>query len=205
MTTARTTGDGDLFATLPVDDEAAQRRLHARLVADAERAGVLDVAYRTLDTPVGTLLLAATGQGLVRVAFASEDHDLVLRQLADRVSPRVLRAPARLDAAARELDEYFAGRRSRFDLPLDFQLSRGFRRAVLSHLTEIGYGTTASYAAVAAAAGNPKAVRAAATACATNPLPLVVPCHRVVRSDGTIGGYAGGVDVKKALLALEAA
>jgi methylated-DNA-[protein]-cysteine S-methyltransferase len=205
MTTARTTGDGDLFATLPVDDEAAQRRLHARLVADAERAGVLDVAYRTLDTPVGTLLLAATGQGLVRVAFASEDHDLVLRQLADRVSPRVLRAPARLDAAARELDEYFAGRRSRFDLPLDFQLSRGFRRAVLSHLTEIGYGTTASYAAVAAAAGNPRAVRAAATACATNPLPLVVPCHRVVRSDGTIGGYAGGVDVKKALLALEAA
>jgi methylated-DNA-[protein]-cysteine S-methyltransferase len=205
MTTARTTGDGDLFATLPVDDEAAQRRLHARLVADAERAGVLDVAYRTLDTPVGTLLLAATGQGLVRVAFASEDHDLVLRQLADRVSPRVLRAPARLDAAARELDQYFAGRRSRFDLPLDFQLSRGFRRAVLSHLTEIGYGTTASYAAVAAAAGNPKAVRAAATACATNPLPLVVPCHRVVRSDGTIGGYAGGVDVKKALLALEAA
>jgi methylated-DNA-[protein]-cysteine S-methyltransferase len=205
MTTARTTGDGDLFATLPVDDEAAQRRLHARLVADAERAGVLDVAYRTLDTPVGTLLLAATGQGLVRVAFAREDHDLVLRQLADRVSPRVLRAPARLDAAARELDEYFAGRRSRFDLPLDFQLSRGFRRAVLSHLTEIGYGTTASYAAVAAAAGNPKAVRAAATACATNPLPLVVPCHRVVRSDGTIGGYAGGVDVKKALLALEAA
>jgi len=117
----------------------------------------------------------------------------------------VLRAPARLDAAARELDEYFAGRRSRFDLPLDFRLSRGFRRAVLSHLNEIGYGTTASYAAVAAAAGNPKAVRAAATACATNPLPLVVPCHRVVRSDGTIGGYAGGVDVKKALLALEAA
>ena len=205
MTTARTTGDGDLFATLPVDDEGAQRRLHARLVADAERAGVLDVAYRTIDTPVGSLLLAATGQGLVRVAYASEDHDLVLQRLADRVSPRVLRAPARLDAPARDLDEYFAGRRSRFDLPLDFQLSHGFRRAVLAHLTEIGYGTTASYAAVAAAAGNPKAVRAAATACATNPLPVVVPCHRVVRSDGSIGGYAGGVDVKKALLALEAA
>jgi methylated-DNA-[protein]-cysteine S-methyltransferase len=205
MTTAPTTGDGDLFATLPVDDRAAQRRLHARLAADAERAGVLDVAYRTLDTPVGTLLLAATGQGLVRVAFSSQDHDQVLQQLADRVSPRVLRAPARLDAPARELDEYFAGRRSHFDLPLDFQLSHGFRRAVLSHLAEIGYGTTASYAAVAAAAGNPKAVRAAATACATNPLPLVVPCHRVVRSDGTVGGYAGGAEVKKALLALEAA
>jgi methylated-DNA-[protein]-cysteine S-methyltransferase len=203
MTTAHETHD--LFAALPEIDEAAQRRLHARLAAAAEQAGVLDVAYRTVDTPIGSLLLAATEQGLVRVAFASEDHDLVLEQLASRVSPRVLRAPARLDAAARELDEYFAARRSRFDLPLDFQLSRGFRRAVLAHLTEIGYGTTASYAAVAAAAGNPKAVRAAATACATNPLPVVVPCHRVVRSDGSIGGYAGGVDVKKALLALEAA
>jgi methylated-DNA-[protein]-cysteine S-methyltransferase len=205
MTTARTTGDGDLFAALPVNDEAAQHRLHARLEAAAERAGVLDVAYRTIDTPVGPLLLAATDQGLVRVAYASEDHDLVLQQLADRVSPRVLRAPARLDPPARELDEYFAGRRSRFDLPLDFQLSRGFRRAVLSHLADIGYGTTASYAAVAAAAGKPKAVRAAATACATNPLPVVVPCHRVVRSDGSVGGYVGGTEAKKALLALEAA
>jgi methylated-DNA-[protein]-cysteine S-methyltransferase len=205
MMTAHKTGDGDLFAALPVHDDAAQRRLHARLVAAAEEAGVLDVAYRTIDTPVGTLLLAATDNGLVRVAYASEDHDLVLQQLADRVSPRVLRAPARLDSSARELDEYFAGRRDRFDLRLDFQLSRGFRRTVLSHLTEIGYGTTASYAAVAAAAGNPKAVRAAATACATNPLPVVVPCHRVVRSDGAIGGYAGGTDVKKALLMLEGA
>jgi methylated-DNA-[protein]-cysteine S-methyltransferase len=205
MMTAHKTGDGDLFAALPAHDDAAQRRLHTRLVAAAEKAGVLDVAYRTIDTPVGTLLLAATDNGLVRVAYASEDHDLVLQQLADRVSPRVLRASARLDSPARELDEYFAGRRDRFDLRLDFQLSRGFRRTVLSHLTEIGYGTTASYAAVAAAAGNPKAVRAAATACATNPLPVVVPCHRVVRSDGSIGGYAGGTDVKKALLALEGA
>ncbi len=137
------------------------------------------------------------------MAYAREDHDRVLEQLADRISPRVLRAPARLDLAASELDEYFAGRRSLFDLPLDFQLSRGFRRTVLAHLTEIGYGTTASYAAIAAAAGNPKAVRAAATACATNPLPVVVPCHRVVRSDGTIGQYVGGTDVKRALLTLE--
>jgi methylated-DNA-[protein]-cysteine S-methyltransferase len=205
MMTAHKTGDGDLFAALPAHDDAAQRRLHTRLVAAAEKAGVLDVAYRTIDTPVGALLLAATDKGLVRVAYASEDHDLVLQQLADRVSPRVLRASVRLDSPARELDEYFAGRRDRFDLRLDFQLSRGFRRTVLSHLTEIGYGTTASYAAVAAAAGNPKAVRAAATACATNPLPVVVPCHRVVRSDGSIGGYAGGTDVKKALLALEGA
>jgi methylated-DNA-[protein]-cysteine S-methyltransferase len=196
--------DGALFAALPEVDEAAQRRLHDRLVAAASEAGILDVAYRTVETPVGTLLLAATEQGLVRVAYASEGHDLVLGQLAERVSPRVLHAPGRLDAAARELEEYFAGRRSLFDLPLDLRLSRGFRRAVLSRLPDIGYGTTASYAAVAAAAGNPKAVRAAATACSTNPVPIVVPCHRVVRSDGSVGRYVGGADVKQALLTLEA-
>jgi methylated-DNA-[protein]-cysteine S-methyltransferase len=195
---------GDLFATLPEVDPEAQRRLHARLVAAAAEAGLLDVAYRTIDSPIGALLLAATEQGLVRVAFACEDHDRVLDQLATRVSPRVLRAPARLDTAAREIDEYFARRRSRFDLPLDFQLSHGFRRAVLSHLTRIEYGKTASYAAIAAAAGHPKAARAVGTACATNPLPIVVPCHRVVRSDGIIGQYGGGTDAKRALLALEA-
>jgi methylated-DNA-[protein]-cysteine S-methyltransferase len=207
MTTARTTRaeDGDLFAALPAVDEEAQRRLHARLVTAATEAGILDVAYRTIDTPVGTLLLAATEKGLVRVAYAREGHDLVLDQLAKSISPRVLRAPARLDPAAREIEEYFAGRRSRFDLPLDFQLSHGFRRTILSHLTEIGYGKTASYAAIAAAAGNPKAVRAVGTACATNPLPVVVPCHRVVRSDGTVGQYVGGSDVKRALLTIEAA
>jgi len=197
--------DGDLFAALPEADEAAQRRLHARLVAAATEAGILDVAYRTIDTPVGTLLLAATEKGLVRVAYAREDHAMVLDQLANSVSPRVLCAPARLDMAAMEMEEYFAGRRSLFDLQLDFQLSHGFRRTVLSHLTEIGYGKTASYAAVAAAVGNPKAVRAVGTACATNPLPVVVPCHRVVRSDGTVGQYVGGTDAKKALLTLEAA
>jgi methylated-DNA-[protein]-cysteine S-methyltransferase len=206
MSTPRDQFDaGDLFAALPEVDEAAQQRLQARLAAAAAAAGILDVAYRILDTPVGPLLLAATEKGLVRVAFACEDHDRVLDRLANSVSPRVLRAPARLDLAAREIEEYFAGRRNRFDLPLDFQLSHGFRRTVLSHLTEIGYGKTASYAAIAAAAGKPKAVRAVGTACATNPLPLVVPCHRVVRSDGSIGQYAGGTDTKRALLALEAA
>jgi methylated-DNA-[protein]-cysteine S-methyltransferase len=206
MMTAGTTpaGDGDLFATLPQIDEEAQRRLHARLAEAANDAGILDVAYRVIDTPVGALLLAATEQGLVRVAYAREDHDMVLDQLANRVSPRLLRAPARLDPAARELEEYFAGRRRVFDLPLDFQLSLGFRRTVLSHLPEIGYGRTASYAAMAAAAGHPKAVRAVGTACATNPLPVVVPCHRVVRSDGSIGKYVGGPDAKLALLTLEA-
>ncbi len=197
--------DGDLFATLPDIDEETIRGLRARLVSSAEKAGLLDVAYRTIDTPVGTLLLAATEKGLVRVAYAREDHDLVLDRLATDVSPRVLHAPGRLDTVAREIDEYFAGRRNAFDVPLDFQLSHGFRRVVLSYLPRIGFGQTASYAAIAAAAGSPKAVRAVGTACATNPLPVVVPCHRVVRSDGAIGQYVGGTDAKKALLTLEAA
>ena len=195
---------GLLAALEPVTGEQLAS-LHGRLAAAADQAGLLDVAYRTLDTPVGTLLLAATPDGLVRVAYAREGHDSVLQALAGRVSPRVLHAPARLDQAARQLEEYFAGRRHRFELPLDRRLSAGFRRAVLDQLPSIGYGSTASYAAVAAAAGRPRAVRAAGTACATNPLPLVIPCHRVVRSDGTPGGYAGGPAAKQLLLTLEAA
>jgi methylated-DNA-[protein]-cysteine S-methyltransferase len=179
--------------------------LHAQLAARAESAGLLDLAYRTIDSPVGTLLLAATPAGLVRVAFASEDHDQVLAALASQISPRILNAPQRLDDVARELDEYFSGTRRQFDLPLDFQLSAGFRRAVLSQLPTIGYGRTASYAQVAAAAGRPRAVRAAGTACALNPLPVVVPCHRVVRSDGSVGRYRGGPAAKQLLLSLEAA
>ena len=179
--------------------------LTARLAVAADDAGLLDVAFTTVDTPVGPLLLAATPEGLVRVAYTTEDHDAVLQSLADRISPRVLRAPARLDAAVRQLEEYFAGRRTAFDLPLDFRLSAGFRRDVLSHLREVAYGTTASYAALAAAAGSPRAVRAVGTACATNPLPVVVPCHRVVRSDGALGNYVGGAAAKRALLTLEAA
>lgn len=206
MTIAQPPGrDEDLFAPLLADDSDAQRRLHARLAATAAEAGILDVAYRTIDSPVGSLLLAATEKGLVRVAYASEDHDAVLGQLAERISPRVLRTPTRLDAAAREIEEYFAGRRDRFDLPLDFLLSQGFRRTVLSHLSEIGYGTTASYAAIAAAAGSPGAVRAVGTACAKNPLPVVIPCHRVLRSDGSLGQYVGGTEAKRTLLAMEAA
>lgn len=195
----------DLLATAagPTDLELTQ--LHARLEAAAEDAGVLDVAYRTVDTPLGALLLAATERGLVRVAFAAEDHDAVLVSIAARISPRILRAPGRLDDAARQLDEYFEGRRHAFDLPLDLSLATGFRRTVLAQLREIGYGHTASYAAVAVAAGSPRAVRAVGTACATNPLPVVVPCHRVVRSDGTIGQYLGGTDAKRALLRLESA
>ena len=180
-------------------------RLAARLARAADDAGLLDVAFTTVDTPVGPLLLAATRHGLVRVAYAAEDHDAVLQALADRISPRVLRAPARLDPAVRQLGEYFAGRRTAFDLPLDLRLSAGFRRDVLTRLREVGYGATASYAALAAAAGSPRAVRAVGTACATNPLPVVVPCHRVVCSDGALGNYVGGVAAKRTLLDLEAA
>jgi methylated-DNA-[protein]-cysteine S-methyltransferase len=187
------------------EDPDHLRGLRERLARQAEAVGLLDVAYRTVDSPVGTLLLAATDRGLVRVAFSSEDHDAVLQNLAQRISPRILEAPARLDPAARELDEYFLGRRHGFDLPIDWVLSTGFRNTVLRHLSDIEYGHTASYSRVAELAGNPKAIRAVGTACATNPLPVVIPCHRVVRANGTLGGYLGGIENKRTLLALEAA
>jgi methylated-DNA-[protein]-cysteine S-methyltransferase len=203
--TARDTDIADLFGspTLPTDTDLAA--LHASLTTRAEAAGLLDVAYRTLDTPVGTLLLAATPIGLVRVAYECEGLRTVLEGLATRLSPRILNAPRRLDDTARQLEEYFAGRRHRFDLPLDLSLSSGFRRSVLTYLPDIAYGQTASYQAVAAAVNNPKAVRAVGTACATNPLPLVIPCHRVIRSDGLVGTYLGGAETKRQLLNLEAA
>ena len=187
------------------DDTGTLSRLRDRLGLAAEAEGLLDVAYTTIDSPVGTLLLAATPRGLVRVAYAVEDHDRVLDTLSHRISPRVLRAPRRLDAAARELGEYFGGRRRVFDLPLDLSMSAGFRQLVQRHLPEIGYGQTRTYGQVAELVGNPRAVRAVGTACATNPLPVVVPCHRVLPANGAVGGYVGGPDVKKALLRLEAA
>jgi methylated-DNA-[protein]-cysteine S-methyltransferase len=187
------------------DTPAELRRLRERLADAAQAEGILDVAYRTVDSPVGPLLLAATDQGLVRVAYRAEDHDAVLQTLAERISLRILHAPARLDTTARQLEEYFTGTRHAFDLALDWRLSAGFRATVLHRLPDIDYGHTASYAAVAALAGNPKAVRAVGSACATNPLPVIVPCHRVVRSDGSMGGYLGGLEAKHTLLTLEAA
>ncbi|GAB3386910.1 methylated-DNA--[protein]-cysteine S-methyltransferase [Humibacter soli] len=186
-------------------DQGRLDRLHARLERAAHNAGLLDVAYRTVDSPVGELLLATTERGVVRVAYEREGFDDVLQTISTKVSPRVLRSPARLDVVARELDEYFAGDRRGFDVPLDFALSHGFRRVVQGILPTIAYGSTASYAEVAAAAGSPRAMRAVGSACATNPLPLLVPCHRVVRTDGSLGGYAGGVEAKTTLLRLETA
>jgi methylated-DNA-[protein]-cysteine S-methyltransferase len=193
----------DLTEHFPVDQDHLQR-LHARLERDAQASELLDIAYRTVDSAVGPLLLAATPQGLLRVAFANEGHDLVLQNLSERISPRMLEAPTRLDPIVRQLDEYFTGRRHSFDVALDWSLSHGFRRTVLGHLAiDISYGETASYATLARLSGSPKAVRAVGTACATNPIPIVVPCHRVIRSDGTVGAYRGGPAAKRALLDLE--
>jgi methylated-DNA-[protein]-cysteine S-methyltransferase len=193
----------DLSKHYPVEVDQLQR-LHARLERDAHAGGLLDIAYRTVDSAVGPLLLAATPRGLLRVAFANEDRDGVLQNLAERISPRVLESPTRLDPIARQLDEYLAGRRHSFDVALDWSLSKGFRRIVLEHLNaDIGYGHTASYAALARLSGSPKAVRAVGTACATNPIPIFVPCHRVIRSDGAMGAYRGGPAAKRVLLDLE--
>lgn len=191
------------MTTTSPEEFAALELLHQKLEQAATAANLVDVAYRVIDSPLGKLLLAATPAGLVRVAFANENHDLVLEQLAAKLSPRVLRAPRQLDPAARELDEYFEGTRRAFDLPLDLSLSKGFRQLVQQHLPEIGYGQTRSYKEMAEMVGNPQAVRAVGTACATNPLPVVVPCHRVLRTDGSLGGYIGGLPAKTALLELE--
>ena len=200
---AQEAGEQSVFASLLAPDPHTLDRLRSRLALAAAADGLLDVAYRTVESPIGGLLLAATESGLVRVAFESEGYDAVLDTLGRRLSARVLRAPARLDAAAAELEEYFAGTRHTFDLALDLQLTSGFRRDVVAHLPDIAYGRTASYAAVAALAGSPRATRAVGTACALNPLPLVVPCHRVVRSDGSLGQYRGGEAIKRWLLDLE--
>ncbi|CAI9399863.1 methylated-DNA--[protein]-cysteine S-methyltransferase [Aestuariimicrobium sp. T2.26MG-19.2B] len=190
--------DSTLF---PVDHELDG--LLARLADEADRRQMIEVAYRTVDSPLGPLLLAATARGLVRVAFVTEDFDAVLTVLADRLGPRVLAAPARLDRAASELDEYFCGTRHEFDLELDHSLSSGFRQTVQRYLPSIGHGRTETYKQVAEHVGNPAAVRAVGTACATNPIPVVVPCHRVLRTDGSLGGYRGGLEAKRWLLDLE--
>lgn len=199
LETRGVTSAADPFG-IAADDLAV---LRARLARDAERRELLDVAYRTVDSPIGELLLAGTEDGLVRVAFAREGFEAVLGALATSISPRILTAPRRLDDAARQLDEYFAGRRSTFDLRLDRQLSSGFRLEVHRYLPHIEYGSTATYKQVAASLGRDRAVRAVGTACATNPLPVVVPCHRVIRTDGSLGGYLGGVDAKVSLLEME--
>ncbi|MCC2319772.1 methylated-DNA--[protein]-cysteine S-methyltransferase [Cellulomonas xiejunii] len=204
MSTVQDGRGGDVRDTLAgTHEERLLAVLHARLVARAQDEGLLDVAYRVVDSPVGRVLVAAGDAGVLRVAFEVQGHDAVLDDLAARVSPRVLEGGDRLDPVLRQLDEYFTGSRTSFDVPVDLRLARGLRRDVVEALPRIAYGTTASYTQVAAAVGRPAAVRAVATACALNPVPLLVPCHRVVRSDGSTGRYVGGDEAKRTLLALE--
>jgi methylated-DNA-[protein]-cysteine S-methyltransferase len=181
--------------------KASLQRLAER--ADAEE--LLDVAYANIDSPFGPLLIAATPRGLVRVNLPAYDPEQTLEELATHISPRVLEAPARLEDARRELDLYFEGKLTDFDLPLDWRLTDGFRRKVQRAIARIPYGQTRTYTDMARSAGNERAVRAAGTACGSNPIPIVVPCHRVLRTGGGLGGYGGGLPMKEALLDLEAA
>ncbi|HEX2097114.1 MAG TPA: methylated-DNA--[protein]-cysteine S-methyltransferase [Solirubrobacterales bacterium] len=174
-----------------------------RLTERAAAEGLMDVAYATVDSPFGPLLLAVTPRGVVRIGLPNQDQETLLEDLATRVSPRVLEAPTQLDDLRRELDLYFEGKLTDFDLPLDWRLTQGFRRKAQRAIARIPYGQTRSYTQIAASAGNQRAVRAAGTACGTNPLPIVVPCHRVLRSGGSLGGYGGGLPMKEALLRIE--
>jgi methylated-DNA-[protein]-cysteine S-methyltransferase len=176
----------------------------ARLSERAARAGLLDVAYASLDSPLGPLLVAVTPRGLVRIAYEGEGgDDVVLAELAERLSPRVLHAPERTDAVRRELEEYFIGQRHAFSTPVDWSLVRGFARGVLRATARVPFGKVTSYSQVAEAAGSPRAFRAAGNALGSNPIPIVVPCHRVLHSGGGLGGYAGGLERKRMLLHLE--
>ena len=179
--------------------------LRSRLADRAAERGLLDVAYRSLETQLGALLLASTPAGLVSVTFDGAAPDATLERLATALSPRILEAPARLDKAARAIDDLITGRARAFGEPLDLSLARGFGRDVIERLREIPYGETRSYAQVAAAARSPRAVRAVGTACRRNPLPVAIPCHRGVRSDGALGQYVGGVEAKQRLLRIEGA
>ena len=174
-----------------------------RVAARAAEAGLLDVAYAETDSPFGTLLVATTRRGLVQLAYPNEDRDDVLQRLANRVSPRVLESPAELDEVRRQLDEYFAQERERFDLDIDYSLTQGFFRKVLRAAARIPYGELTTYRVVASRAGSPRGSRAAGNALGSNPIPIVVPCHRVIHSTGGLGGYTGGLDRKRFLLRLE--
>jgi methylated-DNA-[protein]-cysteine S-methyltransferase len=191
----------DADATALADLRSAAARLARRIAAE----GLADVSYTNADSPFGPLLLAATKRGLVKVAFPEQDVDDVLERLARRLSPRIVEASAPFDDARRELDEYFAGRRREFALPLDWALVGPFGRRVLHFTAKIPYGGVSSYRQAATAAGSPRGSRAAGNALGANPIPIVVPCHRVLRSGGALGGYGGGIDRKRWLLGLEGA
>jgi methylated-DNA-[protein]-cysteine S-methyltransferase len=187
------------------DFSAAAKRAEEKMTKAAIAQDLLDVAYTTVDSPFGEWLVAATPTGLVRLAFTGENFDRVLEDLSNRISPRVLEAPARLDAVKRELGRYFDGKLKRFGVPLDWQLSAGFALRVRKACARIPYGAVSTYKDMASIAGNDRAARAAGNALGSNPLPIVVPCHRVLHSGGGLGGYGGGLPMKQALLELEGA
>lgn len=186
-------------------ERAAASEAARRFSELAAARGLAELSYAEADSPFGRLLLATSGQGLLRLAFPEEDRDEVLDRLARRVSPRIVEAPARLDRARRELDQYFAGDRRTFELPLDWSLVGPFGQRVLRTAARIPYGGVLTYAEVAAEAGSPRGSRAAGNALGANPIPIVVPCHRVLRGTGALGGYAGGLERKQFLLELEGA
>lgn len=191
------------FGQLGEATASTLEKLLQDLQTEAQHQELLDVGYELYDSPVGQLLLAATPVGLVKVGFEQTDHQSTLQDLASKVSPRILKAPSLLDPVRKQLDEYFAGKRKNFEVALDRRLSHGFRKLVVEQLSRIPYGQTQTYAQIASTLENPKAVRAVGSACATNPLPIIVPCHRVLRSDGSLGGYLGGLATKTTLLDLE--
>ena len=178
-------------------------RLRERVAERAAGEHLLDVAYATLDSPVGELTVFVTPRGVVRVAFADEPREAILDEMADRLSPRILAAARPTDEARRQLDAYLAGERRAFELPLDWSLIRGFAVGILRATAAVPYGSTSTYRDVAAAAGSPRAARAAGNALGSNPIPIIVPCHRILHASGGLGGYAGGLDRKRTLLRLE--
>ena len=193
---------GTKLARIPIDAVRLDD-ISRRFVQVAEHRRLVDLAFDVVASPIGNLILTCTYKGVARIDFGEGREDQVLDRIAEELSPRLMRVPARTDQARRELDEYFSGSRRRFEVPVDLSSVQGFRRKILAAAKKIPYGRTASYTQMAAAAGNPRAVRAAGTALGKNPVPIIVPCHRVLRSDGTLGGYGGGLPKKELLLELE--
>jgi methylated-DNA-[protein]-cysteine S-methyltransferase len=193
-------------ATAPTPEDERSAALAAkRLSARAAAEGLADIGYGTVDSPFGTLIAAVTDEGLVRLAFPEEPLDEVLDRLAAKLSPRIVEAPARFERVRRELDEYFSGKRRDFDVPLDRVLMSAFAQKVLAATSAIPYGSVSTYNEMATAAGSPRGSRAAGNALGSNPIPVIVPCHRVLRTGGNLGGYGGGLDRKRWLLELEGA
>jgi methylated-DNA-[protein]-cysteine S-methyltransferase len=187
------------------EEEAAAMQAATRFNARADREGLVDIVYGTVDSPFGPFTAAATGEGLVRLAFPEEPVDEVLERLASKLSPRILEESARFDGVRRELEEYFSGKRRHFEVPLDRVLMSAFAKRVLAATSAIPYGGVSTYMEMATAAGSPRGSRAAGNALGSNPIPVIVPCHRVLHSTGGLGGYGGGLDRKRFLLQLEGA